>query len=119
MVKILVNLTTFQTTAIFTTITFVVNPFSKLFFHLRLLQPPQFQFLSEFYFPPGLLFEHHIHQQNTMLTHYLFTWEYIHILETTSILVIHKNAVNHCFSFTRSKCYKPTFPFLETSIHQS
>ena len=37
---------------------------------------------------------------------------------TTSILVIHKNVIDHCFSFTWSKCHKSTFLFLETSIHQ-
>ena len=86
---------------IFVTITFVANPFHKLFFHLWLSQPPRFQFLSEFYFRPDLLFEHHILQQKTMLAHYPFS-----------------NVISHCFSFTRSKCYKPTFPFPETSNHQ-
>ena len=54
-----------------------------------------------------------------MLTHDFFTWDYLHILDTTSILVIHKNVFNHFFIFTRFKCYKPTFLFLETSIHQA
>ena len=84
--------------ACFIIITFVVSPFSKLVFHLWLTQPPQFQFLSQFYFPPDLL-EHHIHQDKTMLIHYFFTWDYFHILDTTSILVIHKKVINHCFSF--------------------
>ena len=34
-----------------------------MFFLLWLSQPPQFKFLPEFYFPPDLLFEHHIHHQ--------------------------------------------------------
>ena len=107
----------FLTTPIFITIIFVVNPFRKLFY-LWLFQPPQFQFLSDVSFPPDLLFEHHIHQQKKMLTHYLFTWDYFHIFDTTSLLVIHKNVIKHCLSFTWSKCYKMTFPFLEASIHQ-
>ena len=76
--------------------TFVVSPFSKLVFHLWLTQPPQFQFLSQFYFPPDLS-EHHIHQHKTMLTHYCFTGVYFH----------------------KFKCYKQAFPYLETSIHQT
>ena len=80
----------------------------------------QFQFLSEIYFPPDLLFEHHIHQQKTMLSHHLSNWDYLHILDTTPILVIHKSVTIHCcFSFTRSRYYKLTFSFLETSIHQA
>ena len=79
----------------------------------------QFQFLSEFYFPPYLLLEHNIYQEKTMFTHYLFSGDYIHILDTTSILVTHKNVTKYCFSFTRSKCYKSPFPFLETSTHQA
>ena len=44
----------FETTPIFITITFVFNPFSKLFFYLWLSQPLQFQFLSEIYFHSDL-----------------------------------------------------------------
>ena len=39
----------FQTTPIFITVKFIVNPFNKLFFHLHFSQPPHFQFLFEFY----------------------------------------------------------------------
>ena len=107
---------------------------TSLFYHhiskylgLPLVQPDftcnsslsQFQFLSELYFPPYFLLEHNIYQEKTMFTHYLFIGDYFHILDTTSILVIHKNITNYCFSFTRSKCYKSPFPFLETSIHQA
>ena len=34
-----------------------------MFFHLWLSQPAQFKFLPEFYFPPDLLFENHLHHQ--------------------------------------------------------
>ena len=74
-------------------------------FLIPTLFPPGSQFLSEFYFPSQIyfpllvLFERHIHQQKTMLTHKLFTWVYFHILDTTTILVIHKNLINHCFIF--------------------
>ena len=44
-----------------------------------------------------------------MLTHYLFTLDYFHILDTTSVLGIPRNVIDHCFSFTRSKCYKSSF----------
>ena len=71
-------------------------------------QHPQFQFLSEFYFPAGLLFEHHIHQKKIwcrqkMLSH-LSTSDFFDIFDTTSVLVIFKNVIDHCLSFTLSKC---------------
>ena len=53
-----------------------------------------------------------------MLTHNFFTCDYFHIIGTTSILVTHKNVINHCFSLNLSKLYKPTFSFMETSIYQ-
>ena len=53
-----------------------------------------------------------------MLTHNFFTCDYFHIIGTSSIIVIHKNVINHCFSLNLSKLYKPTFSFMETSIYQ-
>ena len=64
--------------------TIVANPSTKLFFHLWF-------------------------SQKTILAHYLFTWDYFHIHNTTSVLVIHKNVINHSFSFTWCKFYKLTY----------
>ena len=106
-----------QTTSIFIKITFVVNSFSKLFFHFWLSRPPQFQFLLRILLSswPSFWKTYPSTEDNVdSLSPHLGL-----LSHPISVLVIHKNVPDHCFSFTQSNVIMLTFAFLETSIHRA